>query len=304
VNYGLAAMQSSIELEWFDVIRLGQRLRSELMLTEVREAHRAWSKRRKRTAELDCEASYRGFYEGLIGAAKGTMTFIPYESGKEFFLDREIYQYSDEELEKIVREMDEMIKTTPRGMIPRYWKDDVAIGDKLPPLLKHLTLNCMEQWVLAEGRERVRAKIVYDNLKEMPGRVTRNPTTNWPYWDVDASHEDINSCIAGGYRAPYARGLQVACLASQLLTNWMGDDGFLRRLTIELMVPNAYLYGDTLWITGTVVNKYKEKIKDTTYRTVEVDIKETNQLGELLGKGTGTIYLPDRGHEVQLPIPT
>jgi hypothetical protein len=246
---------------------------------------------------------YCGSYEGLIGKARGVMTFIPYTSGKELFLDREIYRYSEKELASIVADMDAMLETPLQGMTPRYWADDVSVGDELPQLVKHQTLNTMEQWVIAEGRERVFAELVFHNLKHMRGRIVRNPTTNWPFWDVDASHEDINSALAGGYRAPYSRGLQVACFPTQLLTNWMGDTGFLRRFSINLNIPNSFLYGDTLWIKGTVVDKYKEKIHNTMYHAVDVDIRETNQLGEVLGTGTATVYLPDRGHEVKLPIP-
>ncbi len=302
-NYDLAAMQSSVEFEWFDVIRLGQRLRSELKLTSVDEGKLATAKMSKKTAILGCEASYTGLYEGLLGKARGEMTFVPYESGKEFFLDRGIYRYSDQELERITCEMDDaMLKTLPRGMTPLY-SESVRVGDALPQLVKHLTLEGLLQWTIAEGRERLRGPILHQSLKGMPGRVVTNPTTNWPYWDIYVCNDDVNSCKAGGYNAPYARGLMVACLASQLLTNWMGDDGFLRRLRVDLNVPNAFLYGDTMWIKGKVTDKYREKLGGNEYRAVDVSIEETNQLGETLGKGDATVYLPDRGHEVKLPIP-
>ena len=303
-NYGLAPMQSGVEFEWFDIIRLGQRLRSELKLTGVQEGRRTTFKGNPKTAELSCEAAYRGFYEGLIGRAKGNMTFASYESGKDFFLDRGIYAYSDKEIETITGEMDKVIKTPPRGMVPLYWGKDVQVGDELPQLVKLLTFDGLSQWTVAEGRERLRANIMFPNLKKMPSRVVTNPTTNWPYWDVYTCDNDINSCKAGGYNAPYARGLNLACLASQLLTNWMGDDGFLRSFKMELSVPNTLLYGDTMSIRGQVAEKYKEKVSGIEYRAVEVNVEETNQLGEILGNGNATVYLPDRGHEVKLPIPS
>ncbi len=300
--YGLAPMQSGVEFEWFDVMRLGQRLRSELKLSSVNEGSLESAKLSKEVAELGCEASYKGLYEGVIGRAKGKMTFVPFESGKEFFVDRGIYRYSDEEIAKITGEMDDMIKTPPRGMVPLY-HDTVSIGDELPQLIKHLTLEGLLQWTLAEGRERLRGPILHQNLKRMPGRIVTNPSTKWPYWDLYTCNDDVNSCRAGGYNAPYARGLMVACLASQLLTNWIGDDGFLRRLRMDLSVPNAFLYGDTMWIRGKVADKYREKVGEETYRAVDIDIEETNQLGETLGRGSATVYLPERGYEVNLPVP-
>ncbi len=301
-DYGLAAMQSGVEFEWFDVIRLGQKLKNTLTLTGVKEGKRTAFKG-KRTAELSCDATYSGFYEGLIGKAKGNMTFVPFESGKELFLDREVYAYSDKEIEKITAELDNVIKTPPRGMVPLYWGADVKVGDELPQLVKHITYDGLSQWTVAEGKERLRANLILQNLKNMPNRVVTNPTTNWPYWDVYSCADDINSCRAGGYNAPYARGLHLACLASQLLTNWMGDDGFLRSLKMEFSVPNTLLYGDTMWIRGKVADKYKEKVGGEEYRAVDVSVEEINQLGETIGKGSAIIYLPDRGYQVKLPIP-
>jgi hypothetical protein len=83
----------------------------------------------------------------------------------------------------------------------------------------------------------------------------------------------------------------------------MGDDGFLRRFQLNLTVPNILLYQDTLWIKGHVVDKYKEKIGGVMYRAVDVQVRGVNQLGEEIAKGSATVYLPDRGHMVKLPIP-
>ena len=44
---------------------------------------------------------------------------------------------------------------------------------------------------------------------------------------------------------------------AHLITNWMGDDGFLKRLRAELRLFNVL--GDTTWLKGKVTQKY---IKD------------------------------------------
>jgi hypothetical protein len=46
----------------------------------------------------------------------------------------------------------------------------------------------------------------------------------------------------------------------------------LRKLNIELNVPNLFLYGDSLWIRGTVKSKYEEKIGDQFYRAVDINV--------------------------------
>ena len=57
----------------------------------------------------------------------------------------------------------------------------------------------------------------------------------------------------------------------------MGDDAFLRSLDIEL--PNHFLYGDTMWLRGTVSDKYKERIGSETYFAVEIRIKRRKPVG-------------------------
>ena len=86
-----------------------------------------------------------------------------------------------------------------------------------------------------------------------------------------------------------------------MVTSWMGDDAFLRRLDLDL--PNHYLYGDTMWLTGEATDKYKERIGGEQYYAVEIRIQGTNQLGETIVRGTATAYLPNPGHTVDLPLP-
>jgi hypothetical protein len=285
-----------------DVVRLGDRPHSKLKLIEVSDGGR---KQGKPTVDVRCKGTYWNFYGGLLGKTYGTMTFIPYEAGKELLMDREIYRYSDEEVEAIEAAIQG--ESPPQGRTPLYWSEDVTIGDALPQLVKGpVNLSDMYHWMTAcFGLGELRwGQAVYHELKAKPGLVRMNPTTQWPRWDYDQTWEDIQSCEAGGFRAPYCRGLMVGCLAGHLLTNWMGDAGFLRRLQVELTVPNILLYGDTMWLHGDVVEKYKEKIGATKYRAVDVAIRGVNQLEEEILTGTATVYLPDRGHRVKLPIPT
>ena len=88
---------------------------------------------------------------------------------------------------------------------------------------------------------------------------------------------------------------------THLLTNWMGDEGFIRRLNVDVLEP--YIYGDALWIKGKVVEKYKEKLGGVLYGAVDVKIEAVNQLGQNVAPGTATVYLPSAKSFVELPIP-
>ena len=72
------------------------------------------------------------------------------------------------------------------------------------------------------------------------------------------------------------------------MTNWMGDDAFLKRLRVEVRRFNVY--GDTQFCKGRVARKY---IHDGN-ALVDVDIWTENQRGEITAPGTATVLLPSR----------
>jgi hypothetical protein len=72
------------------------------------------------------------------------------------------------------------------------------------------------------------------------------------------------------------------------LTNWMGDDGILRRASCKIRRHNPE--GDTLFISGKVTRHF---VEDGRY-LVEIAQEARNQDGELSVLGSGVIELPRR----------
>ncbi len=93
---------------------------------------------------------------------------------------------------------------------------------------------------------------------------------------------------AVGVPGAYDYGPQRVSWIGTLLTNWMGDDAFLKRLRVECRRFNVY--GDTQWCKGRVVRKY---IHDG-YALVDVEIRAENQRGEATAPGFATVALPSR----------
>ncbi len=295
-DYGVTRITRRASMELVDVIRVGDRLKSGLQVTGVSVGK---AMNGKATADVDCRAVYHNSYGGLIGTSTGTTALVPFQTGEGMICDREIYVYSDEEIDNIREGIEG--EPPPRGRLLRYW-EDAAIGEELPQLVKGpLSLSDMMAWTVAEQKTMPLGSPVYSELKRMPGRVRTNPSTNWPYWDADQEYEDILSCRDAGFVAPFSRGMHVVCVAGQVVTSWMGDDAFMRSLDVEL--PNHFLYGDTMWLKGTVSDKYKERVGGQTYFAVEVRINGVNQLGETVVIGKAVAYLPSPGHHVSLPIP-
>jgi len=73
--------------------------------------------------------------------------------------------------------------------------------------------------------------------------------------------------------------------------------------SLDVDLPNHFLYRDTMWLSGEVTDKYKEKVSHEDYYAIDLQLHGTNQLGEAVAVGSATVYLPSPGHLVTLPIP-
>ena len=295
--YGLRRFSTRASAQWNDVIRLGQPLVSDLKVTAVRDGGKLSG---RDAAEVDSTATYSSVYGGTLATATGTVSLAPYEPGEALIDDRDIHVYPDEEIKKLEDDLDAM--QPHRGQIPLYWSE-VNEGDALPSLVKGpVSYNEISAWRLAEAKPGTAliGVTAHDYLVDRPGRITTNPSTLWPYFDVEQAYGDILAVKSLGFKLPVTRGLMRFALASQVLTNWMGDLGFLRSMSLDL--PNHFFYEDTLWLDGQVTKKFKENVGTEEYNAVEVKISGRNQLGDTLVDGNAVVYLPERGFLVGLPI--
>ena len=74
----------------------------------------------------------------------------------------------------------------------------------------------------------------------------------------------------------------------QLMTNWMGDDGFLRQLNASVRRPN--IFGDVSWCRARIADK---RIEEGAH-LVDLELQVDNQLGETTARGTAVVELPSR----------
>ena len=295
--YGLRRFSIRASAEWSDVIRMAERLVSDLKVTAVRDGE-TWGDRA--TAEVESTATYRTLNGAAFATVTGTVAMVPYQLGEPLIEDRDIHVYSTEEVQRLERDLDAV--PSHRGEVPVYWSE-VKVGDKVPTLVKGpLYYNEIAAWRLLEHKPAAidLGTVAHRRVMERPGRITVNPSTQWPYFDTEQTYGDILSVQALGFKMPVSRGLTRFACAAQLLTNWIGDLGFLRKLSVGL--PNHFCYQDTMWLTGEVVNKYKETVGSEEYHAVEVKLSGHNQLGQILVEGTAAVYLPEKGFLVGLPV--
>jgi acyl dehydratase len=194
------------------------------------------------------------------------------------------YKYTDEEM---------------RGSWPRYW-EDVNEGDSLGyivvgpwTIMSFFSMAGSHGAVRGLGTGAVNQGIRFPLPK---GDGIYDPRIN--AWTTLNPHCDYDLGRAVGVQGNYDLGVERECLMSILFTNWMGDDGFLWKYSIQFRA--FVVHGDTCWYRGKIVKKY---IDDGKY-CVDIEHWGENQRGERVTVGKATIILPSKVHgEVKYPTP-
>lgn len=138
-------------------------------------------------------------------------------------------------------------------------------------------------------------RIASDIRRKAPGLYPPNglnipDTVQRLHWEPSRAQELglPNSYDYGGMRETWL---------CHLLTDWIGDDGWLWKLRCEHRKFN-YI-GDTTWVRGEVVGKRQTDGRNE----VDVLVRCENQRGEVTTPGTAVVLLPTRDRPVDLPAP-
>ena len=156
-----------------------------------------------------------------------------------------------------------------RGAEPRYW-EDVKVGEEMPVLEKGL-LTMME--IMRFG--------FY--VSNMPRRIEQKREGV----EIGFSREEAQKRIGLEDASDY--GPQRVCWLGQFLTDWMGDDGTLKKYSCQVRHPN--ILGDINLIKGKVTDK---RIQNGE-RLVDCEIWVENQSGLITAPGLATVTLPSKG---------
>jgi hypothetical protein len=238
---------------------------------------------------------YKNQKDDVIAVCDGWTTRAErHASGsKGKYMKIEKHKPTAEEIEKIIAACD---SEEVRGANPRYW-EDVQVGDELMPMAKGpLTIRDMIAWMMGGGSPFMKAhKIYFDFVRRHSGTVMIDHSTG----ELDAPemvHIEDTRAQEIGIPAAYDYGNQRISWLGNLLTNWIGDDAFLKRLRAELRRFN--LVGDTTWLKGKIVNKY---IDDDGEHAVDIECWGENQREEIIMPGFATVALPSRD-EKETPV--
>jgi acyl dehydratase len=135
--------------------------------------------------------------------------------------------------------------------------EDVEEGAEVPTLVKHITRRQLVMWAGASG----------------------------DYYEL---HYDKDFAQSSGVSDVLVHGRLKAALLGQLITDWIGEEGILKKLSCSYRGMD--FPGEHLVCKGRVTRKY---VKDGEHY-IECEIWTENPKGERTTPGTAAIILPSR----------
>ena len=175
-----------------------------------------------------------------------------------------------------------------RGSKPRYW-EDVQEGEELPRMMKGpMTVTGFICYAQGWGGLYIRAnKLAWKMQQAHPGLGIKN-RFNIPDCP-ERVHWDEDFALEVGAPGAYDYGPERCSWLTHHATNWMGDDGFLRKASCQIRRHNPD--GDVIFIDGKITRKFEEDGK----HLVEIEQKAITHRDELSAQGTAIVELPSKG---------
>jgi hypothetical protein len=179
---------------------------------------------------------------------------------------------------------------TRRGAAP-FVADEVEAGTRLPQMVKGpLTVTDLVTYRAGVGPGPLGGeplRLAYLNRQRLPRLYT--PDESGAPDIVERRHYDVAFARTLGYPSAYDYSHTRLTWLSHLVTDWMGDGGWLWSLTGRTLANNYV--GDTHWLDAVVTAvDAGEGLGAVTLR-----LEGRNQEGELTCDGEALVLLPRRG---------
>ncbi len=136
--------------------------------------------------------------------------------------------------------------------------EDITVGSEIPALVKQPTTRQLVMWAGASG-------------------------------DFNPIHYDKDFALERGLPGVVVHGQLAGCFLGQMVTDWLGDEGGLKKLSLSYKGMN--FPGEALTCKGMVTKKYIEDDQHLVVLSIWVE----NPRGEKTVSGTAVVSLPSRG---------
>ena len=285
---GVHAMWSGADWKWLKPVRRNDEIKTEAVLKDLIERDTSFA---GRAVQQIYNVKFYNQHGDIVADADSwcfrTERDHAREKGTKYadLKKRAPPRYTDEELAAFYRLYAE---EEIRGALQRYW-EDIAIGEPLPAMAKGpMTVTGFIAFAQGWGGLYIRAnKLNWRQVHAHPGLGIKNRfgIPDCP----ERVHWEEEFALRVGAPGAYDYGPERCSWLTHHMTNWMGDDGFLRRATCKIRRHNPA--GDLLVITGKVTGK---RVEDGRH-LVDIEQEARNQDGELSVLGTGVVELPSHG---------
>ncbi len=286
---GLAGFHNATETEFFQPILLGDKITPECIFVSF-EGPKPSEFAEEMVIDW-YENKYFNQHGELVARAKWSVVRVSRakasKKGKYHSIELP-FPWTDEELKRIE---EEVLSSETRGSSVRYW-EDVRVGEELKPVVKGpVGLTDMIAFISGGGAPIPRLaahEVALRRYRQHPAWAFRDPATH-ALEPIFAVHYNMEAAKAMGLPMQYDVGFQRQCWQIHLLTNWMGDDGWLKKCCAEY---RKFVYhSDVVWVKGKVVKKYIDEDRECC---VHIETTAINQRGEEVMPGWATIALPSK----------
>ena len=174
-----------------------------------------------------------------------------------------------------------------RGSQPLYWEDLEESGTLTPIVRGPLSSEEIIQFIGATSPS-PGFKRFFRYRQRHPDAGFLDPDTgSWESWEASMLRDDVAQMF--GFPFAHDSGIDRISWVANLITNWMGDRGFLKSLSVTLTLPNVY--GDVTWCRGRVTGKHRQDGR----HLADLEVWCENQRGQQTAHGRATVDLPSQG---------
>jgi acyl dehydratase len=295
--HGVHAFYAACEREWWTPLRAGHAVKRRNALVAALDKPSEFSGRavHEWTAHVfqdDDGNLLAGQYRNMIRTERAK------SRERKKYADIVVEPWTDADLEALDAQY---AAERARGAEPR-WFEDVAEGDEVTPMVKGpLTVTDMVCWHVGMGMGvygLAPLRLGYRNRMRIPRFYQRDDLNVWDA--MQRVHWDPEFARRSGNPTTFDYGRMRETWLIHLLTDWMGDDAWLRRIRVEFRQFNYV--GDAQWLGGRITRKYLAADGAGQHPAVDVELWARNQRGVVTTPGSATVFLPSREHgAVTLP---
>ena len=293
VEYAFPGMVGGCKREWLQAIRPGDRIKAVTKWLGLEERPTKQDPKRFRLFINTDQYRYMNQKEETVAVVDSRFMILatyadPAAAAQPLFAGggRKRHKLTDEERDAIYRGYD---TETRRGADTLFW-EDVNVGEEIKPLV----VGPLSAWdtaafLVAIPGFAVAFDMEWDRIKLDFGGAWLDPEVNaWKrgaeaHFSDGSGHADM---VSGGYA--FGFGGQIEGLICRGLYNWMGDDGFLRKIDSQYRV--LVIHGDVLYVKGKVTSKSFEGNE----HLVDLEVRCENQDGLVLVPAKATVRLLSR----------